>query len=121
MNESHVMQVFFDSEGVDPFFFMKFDKTKPLSPFGVPLVVNNGQPVGRWAIDYIACGDQRWLLFGPFQSKHEARQSLVTIRAPEDSILGYRIWMTHCFTGDVLQYQGERHGNALRFAAWTDG
>jgi hypothetical protein len=110
MSESFVMQVFFDAKGVEPFSHYRFDKSIPAALFGVPIVVHNEKPVGRWAIEYVSCSDERWFLFGPFNTKTEARESVNSISAPGDSILGYRIWEEHCFPSELM-----------RFEAWTDG
>lgn len=66
-------------------------------------------PVYRWAVDYVACGDERWTVFGPFASRTEARAALKTI--PAAAVEGYRCVPQHCYQ-DLLPVVRE---------VWTDG
>jgi hypothetical protein len=110
MSVSFVMQVFFAGGRMAASWVMRLDKSNLKSLYGVPIVVHNQEPVGRWAVDHVSCRDERWVLFGPFNSTSEARESLTSIRVHAESIMGYRIWKEGCFPPELMG-----------FYLWTDG
>lgn len=76
---------------------LAFIKGEVKGVFGIPLWMPDGKPVYWWSIDYIVCGDQRWLVFGPFDSYEEATQAFKAIES-QTQVKGYRAVAEHCYT-----------------------
>lgn len=78
-----------------------------------PLWLPDGRPSYRWAVDYVVCGDERWMIFGPFRSVSAAR-GMVRLRLHRlPFMLGYRIINEHC-----VKYTP---GAGIQRKVWTDG
>lgn len=114
-----ILQVWFDSGAYDP--ERRFDNSFPTEDgrehFGLPLWRPSHHPVFMWAIDYVVCGDTRWVLYGPFEDKEAARKAESKIAVDREFILGHRIINEHCAKHiDGLTRKGE-----FPRWAWTDG
>jgi hypothetical protein len=84
---------------------------------GLPLWRFKGHLVYRWAVDYVSCTDDRWVMFGPFKDDDDAMDGIerhLSIRI----LRGYRIIPEHC-AEDVLTKAAMKKGLQPQF--WTDG
>lgn len=72
----------------------------------------NGKAVYLWAIDYVVCQDERFIVFGPYESVQTARAAFEML--PRNATLGFRVVPRHC-------YEWEHKEKSFPHHMWTDG
>lgn len=87
-----------------------------LTDFGAPVwKAPDGRPVYVWAIDYVVCGDTRWVIFGSFETPKAARRAFGSIRIKAAGrgieLAGYHVFPEHCFAA------GQKYDRRM----YTDG
>lgn len=123
-----ILQVFFDgSEASDqiasPIWYSRSKDEQNYK--GIPYwqAPDGKGPIYRWSIDMVVCGDERWIVFGPFKDRDEALLKLL-IFLP-NWLLGYRIINEHCaaYCGALGQLDKSKPQRTFEFyrEAWTDG
>lgn len=117
-----ILQVFFDSAALDAVVPL-FDHDKDYHGLPYWQAPDGKGKVYRWSFDMVTCGDERWVVFGPFDDRGQALAMLFTTFTL-DSIFGYRIINEHCaaYCGALGKCYG-RNGTKWEFyrEAWTDG
>ena len=83
-----------------------------LAPFTQVPGDHHGALAFRWSVDMIVCGDERWVVFGPYPNKAAAKHAFSQIELPDEALKGYRLINEHCFK--CLVPSGWP-------AMWTDG
>lgn len=119
-----IIQVFFGSEAPDGILpmFMQAKDYHGLLYWQAP---DGNGAVYRWSFDMVTCGDERWVVFGPFASK-AAALAMLHDTLPEQWLDGWRIINEHCaaYCGAL----GRPSKDSLSLPvfefyreAWTDG
>ena len=121
-----VVQVFFErSTKIDNYLFSRKKEWR-----GLPFWEYNGENSYRWAIDFVVAGEERWIVFGPFNSKESATRAMASAfdGLSATDVSGYRIHNEHCFKYTPGCYQQGNWGEVVHYnsrvparSAWTDG
>lgn len=87
-----------------------------LTDFGAGVwLAPDGRPVYVWAVDHVVCGDTRWVMFGPFESRRVARRAVGSIRIKAAGrgieLLGYELRAEHCLI--------DEGGRGLTYNKWS--
>ena len=108
-----VLQVFFDSNSDIPRWPSFYPYQKSVTTmYDLPLWRPDNKPVFCWAIDYVSCNDERWVIFGPYDSMATAQEAYFqTFKATPHLTRGFRVISEHCF----------EHCYGLPRNMWTDG
>jgi hypothetical protein len=121
----------FLSDGENPPFNAGPDPVE--SVFGVRLwKAPDGGHVFRWAVEPVTCTDERWTLFGPFETGDEAMREFEILRrnieARGGGVEGWRLFNEHCviavFRGNISSTaSGKPEGRPRPWPRnmWTDG
>lgn len=125
-----IVQVFLDSDAPDaicpPTWYGESRGSEAKDYKGLPYwqAPDGKGAVYRWSFDMVTCGDERWVVFGPFEDKGEALLRMHST-FPHDWLLGYRVINEHCAKhcgalGRVNKFGVHRTFEFYR-EAWTDG
>ena len=138
----YIVQVYFGKRNGERDVGFQYDRdTEKLFGTQIPLWKPHGRPVLRWAVDYITCSDERWVVVGPYASSDDAHVVALSLLRDYNivPVSGVVVHAEHCFRLKCMKQHGEvrilrdatgrvqtrlvdgNDAEAFPFDIWTDG
>jgi hypothetical protein len=75
------------------------DGEGPLVEFmKLPLWKPRGRAVFKWAVDYVTCNDERFIVFGPYKTIKAAKKAYADLESRCNLLRGYKLVPEHCIS-----------------------